>query len=79
MRFHPNRDSGWRGSLKVPVCLPCTSAEAMSTLFPIGFFPDCFEECPSFLRHKMSIVSPSVLRQYSIPFNKVSDTYEFAM
>lgn len=36
-----------------------------------GFFPDCFEECPSFLRHKMTMLSPSVLKQYSIPFNKV--------
>ena len=36
-----------------------------------GFFPECFEECSSFLRHKMTMFSPSMLRQYSIPFNKV--------
>ncbi|KAL5486400.1 hypothetical protein EMCRGX_G018870 [Ephydatia muelleri] len=36
-----------------------------------GFFPECHEECPSFLRHKMTLISPSVLKQYSIPFNKV--------
>ena len=41
-------------------------------LYSVGFFPDCFEECPSFLRHKMTILSPSILKQYSIPFNKVS-------
>lgn len=36
-----------------------------------GFFPECHEECSSFLRHKMTLISPSVLKQYSIPFNKV--------
>ena len=36
-----------------------------------GLFPDCFEECSSFLRHKMTMISPSVLRQNSIPYNKV--------
>lgn len=36
-----------------------------------GFFPDCYEECSSFLRHKMTMFSPSMLHQYSIPFNKV--------
>ena len=36
-----------------------------------ALFPDSFEECPSFLRHKMSIISPSVLKQHSIPFGKV--------
>lgn len=36
------------------------------------FFPDFFESCPHFLRHKMTVLSPSVLRQHSIPVNKVS-------
>ena len=40
-------------------------------LHSVGFFPECFEECPSFLRHKMTMISPSMLKQYSIPFNKV--------
>ena len=42
------------------------------TILSSGFFPDCFEECSSFLRHKMTMISPSILKQYSIPFNKVS-------
>lgn len=41
-------------------------------IFSTGFFPDCYEDCQSFLRHKMTMISPSVLRQYSIPFNKAS-------
>lgn len=38
----------------------------------VGLFPDCADDCASFLRHKMSIISPSVLRQNSIPVNKVN-------
>ncbi|CAI8013784.1 Lysine-specific demethylase 4A [Geodia barretti] len=37
-----------------------------------GLFPECADECASFLRHKMSILSPSVLRQNSIQVNKVT-------
>lgn len=37
-----------------------------------GFFPDALKECPAFLRHKMTLVSPQVLKKYSIPFNKIT-------
>ncbi len=37
-----------------------------------GFFPSSYKACPAFLRHKMTIISPTVLKQFSIPFNKVS-------
>ncbi|XP_052121815.1 probable lysine-specific demethylase 4B isoform X2 [Frankliniella occidentalis] len=36
-----------------------------------GFFPDQ-KACPAFLRHKMSIISPQVLRHHSIPYNKIT-------
>jgi len=36
-----------------------------------GFFPSSAKTCPAFLRHKMTVISPAILRQYSIPFNKV--------
>lgn len=39
-----------------------------------GFFPSASKSCPAFLRHKMTIISPHVLKKYSIPFNKVSST-----
>ncbi|KAL1469203.1 hypothetical protein MTO96_004917 [Rhipicephalus appendiculatus] len=29
-------------------------------------------ECSAFLRHKMTVISPQVLRQYSIPYNKIT-------
>lgn len=37
-----------------------------------GFFPNSKSTCPAFLRHKMTLISPSVLRQYGIPFNKIT-------
>ncbi|CAG5121108.1 unnamed protein product [Candidula unifasciata] len=37
-----------------------------------GFFPSSFSECPAFLRHKMSLISPSILKKYSIPVHKAT-------
>ncbi|XP_049843091.1 lysine-specific demethylase 4C-like isoform X18 [Schistocerca gregaria] len=37
-----------------------------------GFFPEASKSCPAFLRHKMSLISPRVMRKYSIPFNKIT-------
>uniref|UniRef100_A0A1B6CJQ5 [histone H3]-trimethyl-L-lysine(9) demethylase n=1 Tax=Clastoptera arizonana TaxID=38151 RepID=A0A1B6CJQ5_9HEMI len=37
-----------------------------------GFFPSNSKNCPSFLRHKMTVISPHVLRKYSIPYNKIT-------
>ncbi|RWS26552.1 lysine-specific demethylase 4C-like protein [Leptotrombidium deliense] len=37
-----------------------------------GFFPSSYKSCPSFLRHKMTLISPQVLKQYSIPYNKIT-------
>ena len=37
-----------------------------------GFFPNSLRECPAFLRHKMTIISPKILGKYSIPYSKVS-------
>ncbi|XP_043917027.1 lysine-specific demethylase 4C isoform X2 [Protopterus annectens] len=37
-----------------------------------GFFPNSFQECNAFLRHKMTLISPSVLRKYGIPYNKIT-------
>lgn len=38
-----------------------------------GFFPSSYKTCQAFLRHKMTLISPQILRQYSIPYNKVSE------
>ncbi|XP_060772659.1 lysine-specific demethylase 4C isoform X2 [Neoarius graeffei] len=37
-----------------------------------GFFPNSFKSCEAFLRHKMTLISPSVLKKYSIPFDKIT-------
>lgn len=37
-----------------------------------GFFPEQSKACGAFLRHKMSLISPQVMRKYSIPFNKIT-------
>uniref|UniRef100_A0A3B3R669 [histone H3]-trimethyl-L-lysine(9) demethylase n=1 Tax=Paramormyrops kingsleyae TaxID=1676925 RepID=A0A3B3R669_9TELE len=38
----------------------------------IGFFPNSFKGCEAFLRHKMTLISPSILKKYSIPFDKIT-------
>jgi jumonji domain-containing protein 2 len=35
-------------------------------------FREYHAECPAFLRHKMSLISPQVLKQHNIPFNKIT-------
>uniref|UniRef100_A0A8C0ET67 [histone H3]-trimethyl-L-lysine(9) demethylase n=1 Tax=Bubo bubo TaxID=30461 RepID=A0A8C0ET67_BUBBB len=37
-----------------------------------GFFPSSSEGCDAFLRHKMTLISPSILKKYGIPFDKVT-------
>uniref|UniRef100_H2Z696 [histone H3]-trimethyl-L-lysine(9) demethylase n=1 Tax=Ciona savignyi TaxID=51511 RepID=H2Z696_CIOSA len=37
-----------------------------------GFFPNSKSNCSAFLRHKMTLLSPSILRQYGIPVNKIT-------
>ncbi|XP_058805432.1 lysine-specific demethylase 4A-like [Phymastichus coffea] len=37
-----------------------------------GFFPSSYQSCSAFLRHKMSLISPPVLKQYSIPHDKIT-------
>ncbi|KAM8929974.1 lysine-specific demethylase 4A [Pelodytes ibericus] len=37
-----------------------------------GFFPGSAQSCEAFLRHKMTLISPFILRKYGIPFNKIT-------
>ncbi|XP_061684620.1 lysine-specific demethylase 4C isoform X2 [Syngnathoides biaculeatus] len=37
-----------------------------------GFFPNSFKGCEAFLRHKMTLISPFVLKKYGIPFDKIT-------
>ncbi|RVE74113.1 hypothetical protein OJAV_G00038270 [Oryzias javanicus] len=36
-----------------------------------GFFPGNAQNCEAFLRHKMTLISPTILKKYNIPFEKV--------
>lgn len=36
-----------------------------------GLFPNLEKDCPAYLRHKMCLISPNILRQNSIPYNKI--------
>uniref|UniRef100_H2SD82 Lysine-specific demethylase 4B n=1 Tax=Takifugu rubripes TaxID=31033 RepID=H2SD82_TAKRU len=43
-----------------------------------GFFPNSSKVCEAFLRHKMTLISPSILKKYGIPFDKITqETGEF--
>lgn len=37
-----------------------------------GFFSENYQRCHSFLRHKMTIISPQILKEYSIPYLKIT-------
>uniref|UniRef100_A0A673WRU0 [histone H3]-trimethyl-L-lysine(9) demethylase n=1 Tax=Salmo trutta TaxID=8032 RepID=A0A673WRU0_SALTR len=37
-----------------------------------GFFPGSAQSCEAFLRHKMTLISPSILKKYGIPFEKIT-------
>lgn len=35
------------------------------------YFPASYRSCNAYLRHKMTLISPQILKQHNIPFNKV--------
>ncbi|XP_012227942.1 lysine-specific demethylase 4C-like isoform X2 [Linepithema humile] len=37
-----------------------------------GFFQASHQNCQAFLRHKMTLISPQILKQYSIPYNRIT-------
>lgn len=59
------------GAPKTWYCIPPEHGRRLERL-ATGFFPGNSKSCPAFLRHKMTIISPHVLKQYSIPFNKIT-------
>lgn len=49
----------------------CVNVCVCACMFLSGFFPNSFKGCEAFLRHKMTLISPSILKKYGIPFDKV--------
>ncbi|CAN8010131.1 unnamed protein product [Ixodes pacificus] len=59
------------GAPKSWYCIPPEHGRRLERL-AAGFFHTTAQECSAFLRHKMTVISPQILRQYSIPFNKIT-------
>uniref|UniRef100_A0A8C8GI00 [histone H3]-trimethyl-L-lysine(9) demethylase n=1 Tax=Oncorhynchus tshawytscha TaxID=74940 RepID=A0A8C8GI00_ONCTS len=59
------------GASKSWYCVPPEQGKKMERLAQ-GFFPGSHQNCKAFLRHKMTLISPSILRKYGIPFEKIT-------
>lgn len=59
------------GAPKTWYAIPPAYGRKFETL-AFSTFREHFTECPAFLRHKMTLLSPQVLKQHNIPFNKIT-------
>ncbi|XP_041804816.1 lysine-specific demethylase 4A-like isoform X3 [Chelmon rostratus] len=59
------------GEPKSWYCVPPEHGKRLERLAK-GFFPGSSQNCEAFLRHKMTLISPSILKKYGIPFDKVT-------
>lgn len=59
------------GAPKSWYCVPPEHGRRLERL-AAGFFHSTAQKCAAFLRHKMTVISPQILRQYSIPYNKIT-------
>ncbi|XP_072030624.1 LOW QUALITY PROTEIN: lysine-specific demethylase 4C-like [Amphiura filiformis] len=65
------------GAPKTWYAIPPIHAKRLERLAS-GFYPQNFQVCSNFLRHKMTVISPHILKKYSIPVNKITqETGEF--
>ncbi|XP_054482589.1 lysine-specific demethylase 4A-like isoform X2 [Anoplopoma fimbria] len=59
------------GEPKSWYCVPPEHGKRLERLAK-GFFPGSSQNCEAFLRHKMTLLSPSILKKYGIPFEKIT-------
>ncbi|RXM35007.1 Lysine-specific demethylase 4A [Acipenser ruthenus] len=59
------------GEPKSWYCVPPEHGKRLERLAK-GFFPGSAQNCEAFLRHKMTLISPSILKKYGIPFDKIT-------
>ncbi|XP_064477550.1 lysine-specific demethylase 4C-like isoform X2 [Ornithodoros turicata] len=59
------------GAPKSWYCVPPEHGRRLERL-AAGFFHGTSQGCSAFLRHKMTVISPQILKQYSIPFSKIT-------
>ncbi|KAF4802955.1 lysine-specific demethylase 4C-like protein [Turdus rufiventris] len=57
--------------VNTPYAIPPEHGKRLERLAQ-GFFPSSSQGCDAFLRHKMTLISPSILKKYGIPFDKVT-------
>uniref|UniRef100_A0A8P0P4C1 [histone H3]-trimethyl-L-lysine(9) demethylase n=1 Tax=Canis lupus familiaris TaxID=9615 RepID=A0A8P0P4C1_CANLF len=51
----------------------CTASTTCTSGSPSpGFFPGSSQGCDAFLRHKMTLISPIILKKYGIPFSRIT-------
>uniref|UniRef100_A0A452HQN5 [histone H3]-trimethyl-L-lysine(9) demethylase n=1 Tax=Gopherus agassizii TaxID=38772 RepID=A0A452HQN5_9SAUR len=71
----------WQINTLLSVCwlmgIPCwANLPVVMFCFPLnpsaGFFPGSSQGCDAFLRHKMTLISPSILKKYGIPFDRIT-------
>ncbi|XP_061725423.1 probable lysine-specific demethylase 4B [Cydia pomonella] len=59
------------GEPKTWYCIPPEHGKRFERIAS-GFFPTSAKTCQAFLRHKMTLISPQILKQYSVPINKIT-------
>ncbi|XP_074524265.1 lysine-specific demethylase 4B isoform X2 [Halichoeres trimaculatus] len=59
------------GQSKSWYCVPPEHGKRLERLAQ-GFFPGSSQGCDAFLRHKMTLISPSILKKYGIPFDRIT-------
>ncbi|KAI8426809.1 hypothetical protein MSG28_014492 [Choristoneura fumiferana] len=59
------------GEPKTWYCIPPEHGKRFERI-AAGFFPTSAKTCQAFLRHKMTLISPQILKQYSVPINKIT-------
>lgn len=57
------------GAPKSWYCIPPEHGKRFERL-AASFFPHADKECKAFLRHKTTLISPQILKKYSIPFSR---------
>uniref|UniRef100_A0A7M5TVU4 [histone H3]-trimethyl-L-lysine(9) demethylase n=1 Tax=Clytia hemisphaerica TaxID=252671 RepID=A0A7M5TVU4_9CNID len=58
------------GAPKFWYSIPPEHGKRLETLAK-GFFSGSAQDCSEFMRHKMTLISPQILRKFSIPVNKI--------
>ena len=58
--------------LQITILKVCASARvSCECLSVVDYYPESVRQCPCFIRHKSTLVSPSVLRNNTVPYDKV--------